>query len=1026
MPDAPHDTTNSSVADPPVAVVARVTFKGFAPSNLHPHVAYAVMPLRAALARVYATDACMVMYVVDGASRQPRINKAGLPMWTGGTPRMHSFACDIDNPGHALWTDDAYAASREQDRALPSLATAGIYYTPSGRRILQPLARPIAVPEAEAHLGEWLDRLRAEGIAIDKECKDWTRHFRLPHTRRPIGPEKKIADARSRCIDLARMIAIDPPPLRASSPPPASTRPRAPRVIDAVPATFVPIDERWSPVVTTIAPAVAAIGGEWHTLFLAVAGALLRKGVPPTALPGLVRAIADATRCDDRADDREQSARSTLDRAAAGQPFSAYGSLRAKWPTVADALDEAFLAGLPVDTPPTPPEQPRSLADTVRAMEDAIERAPPGLTLIKAECGLGKTAAALRVMTRRASKPYASKDAKGLRAPPGSKSALGVDKHALAIQCVADLDRAGVRAKRLFGPLSLREDNGDAVCRFHGVAEPLVAGGQRMQWELCERRGAEEKCPAFDTCRARDGVEGPDDARVAIGPHALVAQLDAHAGNAGLLVIDEIQDFLETTSFIAEELDLAIEHALNMFDGRFVGAIGPALRAVRAYLEHAPLDQAVDAVAAVRAHAAAVPLAVLEQARRSAAADGDLVDCAIAAPFPEGHHGRAPPILRHIVELSLLVPARAKRLGRVSAVLRQVHHALASEVPVVMRVEIRDERRVLLVTAPREGLARALRREGSVVVLDANVELHAPVLARIVGYEPPLRVFTAGDGAVIGRTLFRTRHANRKAWFRGRSFAVVPALVSAVKVAIDWARETGDDGPIGIITFRTLEIALRFCAGVDRDACRAAWRDDRQRLETLDELDAAIGPALRGVRRSLLFGHYGATRGLNTMADADAVVTLGDPWRNFGDVYNDAAFLQLGGWQARYEAWCRAELEQAHGRLRTVHRRRPGRALHVGAVMPGGSGWTTETVDIRSDVGGRPRQAAAMSVEAIEEAIVAAGGVSHLAAIAGCDRKSIRNYRSGDRSVPPDVAARLRDVLAGRMGTKPPTKDLSQ
>ena len=1005
-------------------MVARVTFKGFAPSNLQPHVAYAVMPLRAALARVYATDACMVMYVVDGARRQPRINKAGLPLWTGGTPRMHCFACDIDNPGHALWTEDDYLATRERDRTLPSLATAGVYYTPSGRRILQPLARPIAVPEAEARLGEWLDRLRDEGIAIDKECKDWTRHFRLPHTRRPVGPEKRIAHARSRCIDLDRMVAIDPPPLRERSTSSPAPRRTGRRVIDSVPTAFVPIDARWSAVIAMIAPAVAAIGGEWHTLFLAVAGALLRKGVPPIELPGLVRAIAVATGRDERADDREQSARSTLDRAASGQAFSAYGSLRARWPGVADAFDVAFLSGLPDVAPPSPP-QPCSLDETVRAMEDAIERAPPGLTLIKAECGLGKTAAALRVMTRRAAKPYASKDAKGLRAPSGSKSALAVDKHALAIQCVTDLERAGVRAKRLFGPLSLREENGEAVCRFHSVAEPLVAGGQRMQWELCERRGAEEKCPQFDTCRARDGAEGPDDARVAIGPHALVTQLDAHAGPGGLLVIDEIQDFLETTAFTGEDLDVAIDHALNMFDGRFVGAIEPALRAMRAYLEHAPLDQAVDAVAAVRTHAGAVPQAVLEQARRSSAVEGDLVDCATAAPFPEGHHGRAPPILRHIVELTLLVPARAKRLGRVSAVLRQVHHALASEVPVVLRVEIREERRVLLVTAPREGLARALRREGSVVVLDANVELHAPVLARIVGYEPPLRVFTAGDGAPIARTLFRTRHANRKAWFHGRSLAVAPALVNALKVALEWASETTDTGALGIITFRTLETALRFCAGLDRDACRAAWRDDRQRPEALDELDAAVGPVLRGVRRALLFGHYGATRGLNTMANADAVVTLGDPWRNLGDVYNDAAFLQLGGWQARYEAWCRAELEQAHGRLRTVHRTRPGRALHVGAVMPGGSGWTTETVDIRSDVGGRPRQAAAMSTEAIEEAIVAAGGVSHLAAIAGCDRKSIRNYRSGDRSVPPDVAARLRHVLTGRMGTKPPTKDLS-
>src|SRR5258708_11368176 len=59
------------------------------------------------------------------------------------------------------------------------------------------------------------------------------------------------------------------------------------------------------------------------------------------------------------------------------------------YPTLfrSDALDEAFLSGLPQDSPP-PPLQALSLDDTVRAMEDAIERAPPGLTLIKAESEL--------------------------------------------------------------------------------------------------------------------------------------------------------------------------------------------------------------------------------------------------------------------------------------------------------------------------------------------------------------------------------------------------------------------------------------------------------------------------------------------------------------------------------------------------------------------------------------------------------------------------------------------------------------
>ena len=115
----------------------------------------------------------------------------------------------------------------------------------------------------------------------------------------------------------------------------------------------------------------------------------------------------------------------------------------------------------------------------------------------------------------------------------------------------------------------------------------------------------------------------------------------------------------------------------------------------------------------------------------------------------------------------------------------------------------------------------------------------------------------------------------------------------------------------------------------------------------LEAFRAELAPQLARLPRTLLTGHYGATRGLNELAACDTLVTLGDPWMNLDAAQNDAAFLGLGDtWAQRYEARCRAELEQAHGRLRTIHRTRPGRALHVGAVLPGERGWETGEVRV--------------------------------------------------------------------------------
>ena len=226
----------------------------------------------------------------------------------------------------------------------------------------------------------------------------------------------------------------------------------------------------------------------------------------------MVRAISIATSADTRVEDRELAARTTVQRHLTGNPITGYATILRRWPVVADAINAALATGMQARIR-AQLEKPTDLAacsleETTAALENAIRHAPDGLTLIKAECGLGKTAAIQRIAKERADKPYVSPKAQGLRAPSQSKTSISVDKNSLAIQITQDLRGAGAAVRRLFGPLSVFRADGTPECRLYENALPLVQGGQSIQREFCLGRG-KEQCEHYETCRARDGSEGP-------------------------------------------------------------------------------------------------------------------------------------------------------------------------------------------------------------------------------------------------------------------------------------------------------------------------------------------------------------------------------------------------------------------------------------------------------------------------------------------------------------------------------------
>jgi hypothetical protein len=960
-----------------IAVAPHARSLGFDGSGRKVLDAYEVMDIRHAIERVYTTDAHHVCYVVEGATRQPRINKTGLPYFDRSVCTT-TFVCDIDNPGHADWNEQLRAQAAYEWETLPELATCGIYHTLHGRHILQPLAVPIPVAQAEPYLRRWLLSLDSAGLEVDWNCRDWTRHFRLAHVVRPTA-----GAFRSPVVDLSRMRPIELEPMAEVVP--SHDPERAPRALRARSelAWALDVPTQWQERAIAIAKAVReSVSARWHDMYLALGGALLGRGLPAERLPAMVDWIATAAGSE-KAASHARSARDTARRYADGLGITGYPSLRRQWRAVAEALDEAAptraearLRALASATPSPPPP----LAESLAAMTSAIRTAPDGLTVISAECGLGKTKAALSVANERAAKPYAGPDAKGSRAPPQSKTSISVDKNALALQIVSHLRATGTAVRRIFGPLSVMREDGTRECRLAAVAAPLVEGGQPMQWVLCK------ECEHRDACAAKDGVEGPADARVTVGPHALLGQLGAIAGGSGLLVIDEPPPSIET--IVLRRHDFAdARDRLDSFEAGYALAMKPVVEAFDRWLDVADEDRVADAGAALRQVLPGTDVAALVERAKGA--------------VPEKRPSRAPPIQRADIYVAKRSESYARHLGNASRVLGTLHRAVTAA-GAAMRVETRGDRPALVLTVPHDGLAAALRRQGPVVVTDANAELQLPTYQAIVGYVPRFHSFAARDGATIARTLLRCRTATRKGWFaRGR--LAMGAVLPALRAALEWAGEDAACRRLGIITMRLLRVYLEAAwAEAPAESSDAEVQEARQKL----------APIIRGWSGEIVFGHYGAVRGLDTMADVDALITLGDPWPNVGDARNDAAFLALGGpWEQRLEALCRAELEQAHGRIRAVHRTRPGRALHVGKVLPSGYGWSAGGVEFRSMKPGPTRKDSVLGREEFQALVDDLGGIRAAARAIACSPTAISRYCTGERPLPIEIVRSLRSLV---------------
>lgn len=942
------------------------------PANTHGVSALMqVVPLMTMLSAQYPVEAHFAAYLLsrDGVvlERQPRIAKDALP-WLrseGFEVRSQLFVADVDTPEHQPWTEVQLEELQSVwNSGASMLDTCGFYLSPRGLRMLQPTAELLDVEEHEARQRTWLRALASLHplFARAAEVHDWTRLSRVPHYHRDL------VLVRSPWMDVSRMVRIDPP-----EPDRVVRRARASATSSAVVSFADEVPRGWEPIADALGAAIRdTVTERWRDCYLALAGALIERACPPEGVPAVIaRAHLIDAAWGQYLADRVTIARTTVQRHAQGLPIAGYNSLRATHPGVASVLDECttegatrrVLAQLAQHTAPT-----ITLEEGRAALAEVLER-PYGVTLVVGPPGLGKSSSTVARVRRL---PVIVE-----RATPGSRWGYSVPTHKLAKQL---REQAPDRAARLFGPLSHTTD-GKPTCIHHAAAEAWSRGGQSVQLDFCEGR-RKAPCSEYKGCPAREGWEGPKNANLVIGPSDLLGALDQAAGPRGVLVIDEPPDPYTSELLTVEDLEGAIRH-LDVFEQSYSAAIEPAARALLAWLLNAQPDARLS-----------LPDALIA----GGATDAEL-EAAYSA-IPDSAKSKAPPVLWRHVAYARATPSRAAELGSASRVFDLLWRGLRSHVSPFARAQVEYGRRTLVLAGLHEELQHALRREGPVVLLDASGDVHLEALTRVLGYAPRVVRLPVVEGAPIHRAILPDAKARRTHWLPNGEPAWSAGITSALRVALAWLRERGVRS-VGVMSAQPITTAIAHAVNPS-DATRSAWKNLGLSKKSLEACAPELRELFEGL--SIVTAHYGALEGLDSMIGVDATLTLLDPRPNLGAVRDQLALCgSKKNDSARLDELAAAELEQAHGRLRTIHRTTEGFQLHIGDVVP--RGWHSATLLSRPV--GRPKTKGVMSAGELRS-LRGDTTIRDFAKALGIGIATLSRYESGERGIPESVAAKSR------------------
>lgn len=952
-------------------------------AKIEPHAA-TCPDLVAAITEEYDYDAYLLMYQVDGADRHPRFNHGAIP-WieSEGIPLQVYFLCiDGDTPKKVPVTPEWYHDQLARIRRV--YPRCGVFATRHGFRIVQPLVAPIHPDVAEGCLARVMRDLESVGVVPDKQCSDWTRFSGLANTRRRSLGEREVWHSPS--IDLEAMEPVEVEPMfigRARSK--GAARP---------PINFTnKIPDRW---VDLIVPAARAISSgsykqdrKLHDLFLCLSGALLNVHCPADIVPALVAMVAREAGADPS--HHIQSAYATVRKWGNRDRFRGLRRLQVEFPAVVEAASQLFGSAdqlreeeIAAERSVARAEVPvLPAAEVSRRMREIVRKAPMHVSLLAAQPGQGKTEAFIAVAVERAQS--------GARSKSSQQTGITVPTNELAVEVTNRLRAMGIPVCRVFSPVSLLDPvSRRPVCRFATHAKLLARGHLSIPWELCDGR-KKNPCPHRSGCAAVGGMDEDPGALVTVGTHASLSRVADSIGAHGLLCIDEPPWELVSQRITLHDLEVT-ERLLGRFVKNYARAMRPALRAALAFLAEAEVDHDYEL-----AKSLALPIDPLVEADAIAAVGGQAGPVAYAQAAVSSDHARhrGPPLKLGVVPMAasgVLMEdgsALADLVGTACRVLGSLHSALTenpgAKVYVSMSRTEDNTTRALTILTPNKQLIDALLSERPVILADASIHLHAAILKKILDYAPPLHEFASPDGAVISRLHVQTRATTNRALTLADGKPDPRAICHALKIAAD----------LHVAGRRTLVVAYK-------------WLE----AYLLTAEDSSIIGELARFEPPVNFAHFGAIRGIDAYKSHDVCVTLGDPRPNIGVTQREAYYLAEGETpEERNAAVARAELQQAHGRLRPIHRTKPAWMVHIGDLRP--DGWSNEVTEVKS-VRGRsgPSLEPEMTQGELHDRIALFGGSARaFAAAAFIPWGTFANYL-GERaaSIPPHHASKVRGV----------------
>lgn len=705
---------------------------------------YRAMSMSDAMSTEFDFDAQMTPCILvppDGnpLSMQPGICKDALP-WLRAQGFGVVASCmivEVHNPNRRPWTDEDRERARFEHAGIPMLATVGVYSTRQSRCLIQPLDRALDVDTFERTVRAFALALEQAGVVgVDHRCSDWTRHYRVPHGLRKGFREPPW------WLDTSGMAPIPPPAPVATVPrqqkAPKGTSRHAPAV---EPTWSVELPPGYRPLVADLGDALFAFTGARRAAFLAVAGALCERGVPAEHIPVIVAGVSVESHRDDATHERVADAYRTVRRWQENWGIPGLRALRSMSPDIAKVLErhtmsaseQRLYAQVAAARAAMPPAMP--IENAIVGIERTIAGAQ-GVVAVEVGCGIGASEAILRVALARSRNEAKSEDAASGRAPQGSKTAIACRTHELAVQHTGNLRRRGVGVMRVFGPLSVLREDGSPECRYHEAGTALAAGGQSIPWEFCRGRD-ERRCDHWETCKARDGVDADDGARIVIGAYPEMATLMKEVGSNGLLVIDEPPEPIEVSTFSEADFLGYAPHAGDFLPRYWIITL-PLILAARAALASGAItrtDEPQSAVAVLGIGWRDVPEEVVRAALEAAGDTEPLEDTDTMARVFAAQHLTLPedaavdsPALQPGSALAARdAPGVAANLGRASSLVRVLVRAASQEPPASLRISDFNGRRTLTVALIAREFMTALRRGGPTVLVDADLSLHHPI-----------------------------------------------------------------------------------------------------------------------------------------------------------------------------------------------------------------------------------------------------------------------------------------------------------